>query len=1729
MVASSALMISVAVSASARNGAATPAMATDAPMMACSGVRDVAVQCVRTGTRFTITNNEAESMRLPLLSFGALLDAGFRPDLLGSPPSILTPDGDRIAVITRGNHYFVHLRADYQADFHDDDHEPAEMAAAPAAPPVEVAEAFAGVGSHPRSLAAEGARIVWLLECADAKRDILKGEFPDAKLVRDAHDKRAASGTLPFTEDAPTMFGGGFPCKHVAPNGPQQGLQSRHAMYMQYFADRLRTSGAILGYFENVYALLTMGVLRDLDEQLAASDAPGDPYVRILPEGVREVEYIDSTYLKSPVDRSRIHGVYVPTRLVDLAPALPAVKDAGTYTSPMNIGDYLDEDSEEHDFCPGDFVRLAKPFRLTGRARGALCVANMLIRPTHPVGRASLITVIGQDGNWIVRTRMRDTLEIVRDDRRRPTQAVIPMDDVDSHVEHRLPVISPRGPMISPRCRGDVTANSIVEHPKFPGRGRFIRAREAARAMGVPYLDHHTDAEVQVATGDAIEKATSAAIARRDHAYALALHAAFVGSNAVVAPTLSCTPLPPPLLRPLANDDAPAKTMQNLPLDSQTLHETFAHMPAEHVRATRRAYRLPGRSPVTPCRFCTVTNMDVAPTYRTSRNAMYKIPRKCAEADVVTFPEVERLGGRYALVVIIDTGRDDEGRDKPNYVWAKALRHKHDVCGKGPGTPCAIDDLQSQLRLHGEGILSLATDCGGEFVSDHSDAVYRRNQIQHRPRAPDQHADKAENAVKLLVRAVRVMLHSANAPTRLWGDALVTYVAARNARIEPKTGISAHEAMFGHKPDISALAPFWSIVGVYDNAQKKKLDKRGTPARYAGPAGGTVGAITVFVRRNARTVRRACWLARPQDRFDESTLDLADDPPDGSVGDGGPDLSDEGTHADGTPEGADDDDTSSDDERDAPQPRPRRQRTPRDFYTDTRDVPDGKWTSVAGSVVDGAAMTMHDVGGVLHEVDRNTRTGSAFRGASPRPGVGFHAIGGAPREESGAWSWIGPGPLSNTACRDAYREQVRRTRFDQYRACAATTELASGIPANARPLHAPMPPAMHGLEPMSLRKALALPGRAKWIAAVSKEEMTEPDNYADRIPAMIRVPRGDVAAGADVCNSIMVCCYKRPDEHGMQKEKARWVLDQSRNMGYERSPANSSPTCLASTLFLCLAIACQYGWEISQFDVTGAYLLAAPSHLMYARYPSGWRDFLVAKYGTPPYEPDDFLLRVNRNVYGANDAGRIWFDLISGVLMEELDFRRCQIDRCCFLKVEGEQRVVLILYVDDLLVIGTEPLRTQIVSRIRDRFPVTEGGADYLGMHILHDTQHNVLKVTQTQFALAVCRKWGYHDAKPAATPLPTGFVATSTPESLSAAQPIADGAAAGIDMKSFAGQIGYLATRTMPHLLYAFCKLAEAAQPSKACPDAPTPFHKSVAARTLRWLRHNTHLGLRFRRVNEFSLDGHVDASFGREARPEQGFTSGSRSGVDIIACGAAVSCASASQGATSISTAQAELNALVLGMRTLVALRRLAEFLIGERLPTSTLHCDNMSVVLMLQRRDLKPTMRHVAVGLGFIYDTIDSGEVIVRHIRTARNPANTFTMAESRDRFAQSVSTLCGQKHVWTPASSRGSEPQSTETDARPDADETGATPPLATPVKAATAGDGPSPCSVIATGPASHIAITPNRGDLVTGKENADPDVPAQRDTADSPVPSDDRHVAGAVAVARRRCNVGDVHI
>ena len=52
-----------------------------------------------------------------------------------------------------------------------------------------------------------------------------------------------------------------------------------------------------------------------------------------------------------------------------------------------------------------------------------------------------------------------------------------------------------------------------------------------------------------------------------------------------------------------------------------------------------------------------------------------------------------------------------------------------------------------------------------------------------------------------------------------------------------------------------------------------------------------------------------------------------------------------------------------------------------------------------------------------------------------------------------------------------------------------------------------------------------------------------------------------------------------------------------------------------------------------------------------------------------------------------------------------------------------------------------------------------------------------------------------------------------------------------------------------------------------------------------------------------------------------------------------------------------------------------------------------------------------RHVRVHLGFVYDAIDSGVIIIEKIDGSTNPADTFTKAQDRLKFFASLKRLAG----------------------------------------------------------------------------------------------------------------------
>ena len=156
-----------------------------------------------------------------------------------------------------------------------------------------------------------------------------------------------------------------------------------------------------------------------------------------------------------------------------------------------------------------------------------------------------------------------------------------------------------------------------------------------------------------------------------------------------------------------------------------------------------------------------------------------------------------------------------------------------------------------------------------------------------------------------------------------------------------------------------------------------------------------------------------------------------------------------------------------------------------------------------------------------------------------------------------------------------------------------------------------------------------------------------------------------------------------------------------------------------------------------------------------------------------------------------------------------------------------------------------------------------------------------------------------------------------------------------------------------------------------------------------------------------------YVDAAHGREPHQTASGFCKSRSGAMITAGGATIAAISSVQGATATSTFEAELYALALGVRVLLAIRKIYSFITGFTLPASRVHCDNQSVIAQLERRDLSGRTRHIRIHLGFIFDAIDDSSIAVYFVRSNDNPADAFTATEAPDRFKANVDAMLGNE--------------------------------------------------------------------------------------------------------------------
>ena len=144
-------------------------------------------------------------------------------------------------------------------------------------------------------------------------------------------------------------------------------------------------------------------------------------------------------------------------------------------------------------------------------------------------------------------------------------------------------------------------------------------------------------------------------------------------------------------------------------------------------------------------------------------------------------------------------------------------------------------------------------------------------------------------------------------------------------------------------------------------------------------------------------------------------------------------------------------------------------------------------------------------------------------------------------------------------------------------------------------------------------------------------------------------------------------------------------------------------------------------------------------------------------------QPEGFVLKARENkvyklvklLYRLKQAPKQWHQKFDETVLS-FGFKLNQADNCVYRKFDGQgNRVIICLYVDDMLIFGTNSVRVQETKEfLSSSFQMKDmGEADViLGIKIIRDG--NGIKLSQAHYIEKVLKRFNMFDTTPMSTPM---------------------------------------------------------------------------------------------------------------------------------------------------------------------------------------------------------------------------------------------------------------------------------------------------------------------------------------------------------------------------------------
>jgi len=347
-----------------------------------------------------------------------------------------------------------------------------------------------------------------------------------------------------------------------------------------------------------------------------------------------------------------------------------------------------------------------------------------------------------------------------------------------------------------------------------------------------------------------------------------------------------------------------------------------------------------------------------------------------------------------------------------------------------------------------------------------------------------------------------------------------------------------------------------------------------------------------------------------------------------------------------------------------------------------------------------------------------------------------------------------------------------------------------------------------------------------------------------------------------------------------------------------------------------------------------------------------------------------------------------------------LGFTRSKEDHCVYFKLIGDRVIYLVLYVDDMLLIGNDKeiiqdLKTQLFSK----FDMKDlGAANYiLGMEIKRDKANRKLWLNQQKYVETILQRFNMQDGKPVNVPIPVGvkLSAEQCPKTQEEEEDMSR-----VPYASAVGSLMYAMVCTRPEIAHAVGILSRfMSNPGKE--------YWTAVKRVFRYLRGTSDYGLCYQGrpglERMLEIRGFVDADWAGDLDQRR-----STSGYVFSLFGGAVSWMSKRQSVVALSTTEAEYIAATHASKEAVWLQRLCSSM-GLVQQAIRIDYDSQSVIFLAKNPAYHSKTKHIDVQYHFVRDMVEAKRVLLVKVDTLKNVADALTKSVSTQKFSWCRETM------------------------------------------------------------------------------------------------------------------------